>query len=170
MRRLLLLLAFALPLSAADLGSVAFPTSAKTPKAQALFERGLAALHSFWYDEAANSFRSARELEPSFAMAYWGEALAHNHPIWMEQDRDAALAVLKALPTDAGQRAVALEEAAAAPSGPPDVLKPSHELLGELLAAAGRCDEAKDAFRKSLLRTRNRRLSMNPPPCADRGQ
>ena len=102
MRRLLLLLAFASSLSAADLGSVAFPTSATNPKAQALFERGLAALHSFWYDEAAEAFRAARELEPSFAMAYWGEALTHNHPIWMEQDRDAALAILAKLPKDAG--------------------------------------------------------------------
>jgi tetratricopeptide (TPR) repeat protein len=64
------------------------------------------------------------------------------------------------------QHAVSLEETAAAPSGPPDVLKPSHELLGELLAAAGRCDEAKEAFRKSLLRTPNRRLSVQTPPCA----
>lgn len=102
MRRLLLLLALACPLSAADLGSVAFPTSAKNPEAQALFERGLAALHSFWYEEAANAFRAARDLEPSFAMAYWGEAMTHNHPIWMEQNRDAALAILKALPKNAG--------------------------------------------------------------------
>ena len=102
MRRLLLVLAFASTVSAADLGTVAFPTSAKNPQAQALFERGLAALHSFWYEEAAKAFHQARELEPTFAMAYWGEAMTYNHPIWMEQDRDAALAVLKALPKDAG--------------------------------------------------------------------
>jgi tetratricopeptide (TPR) repeat protein len=102
MRRLLLVLAFASTVSAADLGTVAFPTSAKNPRAQALFERGLAALHSFWYEEAANAFHAARELEPTFAMAYWGEAMTYNHPIWMEQDRDAALAILKALPKDAG--------------------------------------------------------------------
>ncbi|HYC91637.1 MAG TPA: tetratricopeptide repeat protein [Thermoanaerobaculia bacterium] len=104
MRRLslLLLLAAALSASAADLGSVAFPTSAKNPQAQALFERGVAALHSFWYEEAADAFRKARELEPSFAMAYWGEAMTHNHPIWMEQDRAAAREILMALPKDAG--------------------------------------------------------------------
>jgi tetratricopeptide (TPR) repeat protein len=102
MRRLLFLLAVTCSVHAADLGSVAFPTSATNPKAQALFERGVAALHSFWYEEAAGAFRAARELEPSFAMAYWGEALTHNHPIWMEQDRAAALAILKALPKDAG--------------------------------------------------------------------
>lgn len=102
MRRLLLISTFALSVSGADLGSVAFPTSATNPKAQALFERGVAALHSFWYEEAASSFRAARELEPSFAMAYWGEAMTHNHPIWMEQDRDAARGILNALPTGAG--------------------------------------------------------------------
>ncbi|HEV7242887.1 MAG TPA: hypothetical protein VGQ36_26915 [Thermoanaerobaculia bacterium] len=102
MHRLLLVLAVTLSVHAADLGSLAFPTSATNPDAQAQFERGVAALHSFWYEEAANSFRAARELEPSFAMAYWGEALTHNHPIWMEQDREAARAILKALPENAG--------------------------------------------------------------------
>jgi hypothetical protein len=103
MQRLLLLLLLAsLPARAADLGSLAFPTSAKNPEAQALFERGVAALHSFWYEEAADAFRAARALEPSFAMAYWGEAMSYNHPIWMEQDREAARAVLAKLPKDAG--------------------------------------------------------------------
>jgi len=102
MHRLLLALIVTLSVHAADLGSVAFPTSATNAEAQAQFERGVAALHSFWYEEAANSFRAARELEPAFAMAYWGEAMTHNHPIWMEQDRDAARAILKALPANAG--------------------------------------------------------------------
>lgn len=87
---------------AADLGSVAFPTSSTNAEAQAAFERGVAALHSFWYEEAAESFRKARTLDPSFAMAHWGEAMSHNHPIWMEQDRTAAREVLAALPKDAG--------------------------------------------------------------------
>jgi hypothetical protein len=45
------------------------------------------------------------------------------------------------------------------------VLKPAHELYGELLAAAGKCDEAREAYRKSLLRTPNRRLSLVTPAC-----
>lgn len=103
MRRLLLLpLLVSLSAAAGDLGSLAFPTSATNPQAQALFERGVGALHSFWYDEAARSFKAARDLEPSFAMAYWGEAMTHNHPIWMEQDREAARAVLAALPPGSG--------------------------------------------------------------------
>ncbi|MFP5288839.1 MAG: hypothetical protein ACLGI9_24090 [Thermoanaerobaculia bacterium] len=93
---LLVFLALA-PARAADLGRVDFPTSGK-PEAQAHFLRGVAALHSFWYDEAADAFRAAQKADPGFALAYWGEAMTHNHPIWSEQDRDAALAVLARAP------------------------------------------------------------------------
>lgn len=89
--------AFALIL-AAELGSVSFPTSTKNAAAQAEFERGVAALHSFWYEEAAAYFQRAQKLDPQFAMAWWGEAMTHNHPIWMEQDREAALAILARAP------------------------------------------------------------------------
>ncbi|HEX9944524.1 MAG TPA: tetratricopeptide repeat protein [Thermoanaerobaculia bacterium] len=82
--------------AASDLGKVDFPTSG-SPAAQAHFLRGVAALHSFWYDEAADAFRAAQKAEPGFAMAYWGEAMTYNHPIWSEQDRDAALAALARL-------------------------------------------------------------------------
>ena len=37
-------------------------------------------------------------------MAYWGEAQTHNHPIWMQQDRDAALAVLRQYAPTPAQR------------------------------------------------------------------
>lgn len=97
-RRLLpfLLLVSASILPAADLGQVDFPTSG-SPAAQAPFLRGVAALHSFWYDEAADAFREAQKADPGFAMAYWGEAMTYNHPIWYEQDRDAARAALARL-------------------------------------------------------------------------
>ena len=75
------------------LGKVEFPTSG-SEKAQAHFLRGLAALHSFWYEEALDEFREATKLEPDFAMGYWGEAMAHNHPLWSEQDITAAREVL----------------------------------------------------------------------------
>ena len=75
------------------LGKVEFPTSG-SEKAQAHFLRGLAALHSFWYEEALDEFREATKLEPDFAMGYWGEAMAHNHPLWSEQDISAAREVL----------------------------------------------------------------------------
>ena len=76
-----------------QLGRVEFPTSG-SERAQAHFLRGLAALHSFWYEEALEAFRESTKVEPDFAMGYWGEAMAHNHPLWSEQDIAAARQVL----------------------------------------------------------------------------
>lgn len=76
-----------------QLGRVEFSTSG-SEKAQAHFLRGLAALHSFWYEEALEAFRESTKVEPDFAMGYWGEAMAHNHPLWSEQDIAAGREVL----------------------------------------------------------------------------
>lgn len=76
-----------------ELGKVEFPTSGSA-NAQAHFLRGLAALHSFWYEEALEAFRESTRVEPDFMMGYWGEAMAHNHPLWSEQDTPAARAVI----------------------------------------------------------------------------
>ncbi len=76
-----------------QLGRVEFPTSG-SEKAQAHFLRGLAALHSFWYEEALEAFRESTKVDPDFAMGYWGEAMTHNHPLWSEQDITAARQVL----------------------------------------------------------------------------
>ena len=77
-----------------QLGKVEFQTSG-SEKAQAHFLRGLAALHSFWYEEALEAFREATRVEPDFMMGYWGEAMAHNHPLWSEQDTSTAREVIK---------------------------------------------------------------------------
>src|ERR1043165_4835054 len=74
-------------------GRVEFPTSASA-KAQAPFLRGLAALHSFWYEEALDAFRESTKIDPDFAMGYWGEAMTYNHPLWGQQDLTAARAVV----------------------------------------------------------------------------
>ncbi|MGI8917634.1 MAG: hypothetical protein ACR2H6_03450 [Pyrinomonadaceae bacterium] len=76
-----------------QLGKVEFQTSG-SPAAQAEFLRGLAALHSFWYEEALEAFRAATKTDPEFMMGYWGEAMAHNHPLWSEQDTAAARSVV----------------------------------------------------------------------------
>ncbi|HET9479502.1 MAG TPA: hypothetical protein VFO72_09160 [Pyrinomonadaceae bacterium] len=75
------------------LGRVEFPTSG-SPAAQGHFLRGLAALHSFWYEEALEAFRESTKADPDFMMGYWGEAMAHNHPLWSEQDLNAAREVI----------------------------------------------------------------------------
>ncbi|MGE5175526.1 MAG: hypothetical protein ACM3JJ_04050, partial [Hyphomicrobiales bacterium] len=93
--------------AAGGYGHVDFANSG-APAAQADFEQGMALLHDFEYDAAAAAFQRAEATDPGFAMAYWGEAMTHNHPIWMQQDRDAAMAALKKLgPTPAARRAKA---------------------------------------------------------------
>ena len=60
--------------------------------------RGVLFLHSFEYDDAIEAFRQAQKADPAFAMAYWGEALAYNQPLWFNEDvakARAALAKLK---------------------------------------------------------------------------
>ncbi len=46
------------------------------------------------------------------------------------------------------------------PPGPPPVIKPAHELLGELLLRAGRRDDAARRFAAALFRHPGRRQSV----------
>jgi len=64
-----------------SLGQVDFPTSG-SQKAQAHFLRGVAALHSFWYEEAREEFVESTRIDPDFMMGYWGEAMTYNYPLW----------------------------------------------------------------------------------------
>jgi tetratricopeptide repeat protein len=90
---LVLVLAFNIAAQESQLGRVEFPTSG-SKAAQAHFLRGLAALHSFWYEEALEAFRESTKVDPDFAMGYWGEAMTYNHPLWSEQDIATARQVL----------------------------------------------------------------------------
>ena len=76
-----------------ELGTIDFPTSG-SPEAQEHFIQGTLLLHSFEFEDAAEAFQRAQQIEPDFAMAYWGEALTHNHPLWEQQDAEAAREVL----------------------------------------------------------------------------
>jgi tetratricopeptide (TPR) repeat protein len=88
-------------------GDVSFPNSG-APAAQESFLAGLAQLHNFEYDASAELFRKAQQIDPGFALAYWGEAMTYNHPVWMQHDRDAARAVLARLaPSPEGRLAKA---------------------------------------------------------------
>jgi tetratricopeptide (TPR) repeat protein len=78
------------------LGLVEFANSGGAT-AQAPFLRGLALLHSFEYEEAAEAFREAQRADPKFAMAYWGEALTYAHLLWGEDDPAAAQRALHRL-------------------------------------------------------------------------
>jgi hypothetical protein len=59
---------------AEQLGHVAFATSCR-PDAQARFERAMALLHSFWWDEGGGAFRAVAAADSTCALAYWGLAL-----------------------------------------------------------------------------------------------
>lgn len=78
------------------LGSVSFPNSGSAG-AQASFIRGVLLLHSFEYEDAAREFSAARQADPAFALAYWGDALTRNHSLWNEQDSTAARNILAEL-------------------------------------------------------------------------
>jgi len=68
--------------------------------------RGVLLLHSFEYDDAIEAFRQAQRIDPGFAMAYWGEALSYNQPLWYNENVDKARAVLARLaPTRAARQA-----------------------------------------------------------------
>ena len=96
--------------TAGDLGKIHFPTSG-SPGAQQHFLRGALLLHSFEYDDAREAFRAAREVDPDFAMAAWGEAMTFNHPLWLRQNLEEARAALEGLaPTPEERRAKAPTE------------------------------------------------------------
>jgi predicted Zn-dependent protease len=56
-----------------QLGKVSFPTSCDA-KVQAQFDRAVAMLHSFWFQQGEKAFREILERDPSCAIANWGIA------------------------------------------------------------------------------------------------
>jgi tetratricopeptide (TPR) repeat protein len=56
------------------LGNVHFETSCK-PGAQIEFDRGVAALHSFYFGEAKRSFTASLQADPRCGISYWGLAM-----------------------------------------------------------------------------------------------
>lgn len=81
------------PKNANDLNALTIEVDG-TPEATNAFDNGLFLLHSFEYEDARESFRKAIALDSTMAMAYWGEAMTFNHPIWHQQNRDSGRASL----------------------------------------------------------------------------
>ena len=71
------------------LGKVSFPISC-APGSQSSFERGVALLHSFGYEEAEEQFTDLAKADPGCAMAHWGIAMSLFHQIW-ERPEDPTL-------------------------------------------------------------------------------
>jgi tetratricopeptide (TPR) repeat protein len=86
-----------------NVGNLSFPTSAK-PEAQRHFLRGVAILHSFGWKQAITEFQAAQKAQPDFALAYWGESLAYNHPLNSQMDFKEPRAVLARLGPDRASR------------------------------------------------------------------
>jgi tetratricopeptide (TPR) repeat protein len=86
-------------------GKVEFPISC-APAVQSEFARGVALLHSFFYEEARRVFTSVAERDPKCAMAQWGIAMTWWHPIWTPPTPDemkaGKAAIEKAMAMNAG--------------------------------------------------------------------
>src|SRR5579864_3124404 len=72
-------------LTETQLGTVHFPVSCSA-SVQKPFERGVALLHSFWYEEAEKEFLQIAKDDPRCAMAHWGVAMSLWHQLWNEPD------------------------------------------------------------------------------------
>lgn len=79
-----------------SLGTIDFEVTSN-PEAVESFEQGVLLLHSFMYSDAALAFKEAQKADPDFAMAYWGEAMTYNHPLWSEQNSEKAREALTRL-------------------------------------------------------------------------
>ncbi len=88
-----------------SLGEIQFTVSGKE-EAQPAFKKGMLLLHSFEYEDAADEFRTAITLDKDFAMAYWGEAMTHNHPLWRYQNLEKATTILNQLAPTPEEREV----------------------------------------------------------------
>jgi tetratricopeptide (TPR) repeat protein len=68
-------------------GRIRFETTC-TASVRGDFERGVAVLHSFFYDEARRVFTEVARKDPSCAIARWGIAMTWWHPIWASPTDD----------------------------------------------------------------------------------
>jgi tetratricopeptide (TPR) repeat protein len=68
-----------------QVGTVHFPVSCAAG-VQKPFERGVALLHSFWYEEAKKEFEQIAKDDPKCAMAHWGIAMSVWHQLWNQPD------------------------------------------------------------------------------------
>ena len=89
--------------SEAHLGLASMEVSGD-PDAVKFFDEGLLMLHSFEYKDAAAQFRKAQEVDPEMAMAYWGEAMTKNHPLWSANYLEEGQEILERLAPSSEER------------------------------------------------------------------
>ena len=81
-----------------QLGQVSFETSCNAG-ASASFREGLGWLHSFEYEQAAQSFAKAAAADARCAIAQWGTAMSYYHPLWVPPTAAELASGRKALAT-----------------------------------------------------------------------
>ncbi len=86
-----------------QLGKVVFNVSG-ADVAKPYFEKGLKLLHHFEYEQAIKEFQMAQLLDPACVMAFWGEAMCYNHPVWFQQDFQKGRGTLLKLAVKANDR------------------------------------------------------------------
>src|SRR5690606_23894873 len=89
------------------IGTTDLPLGTIEPLARKYFEQGLALAYGFNHAAAIRSFRLARDIDPSCALCWWGEAMANgpniNSGMDSEQNRRALAAIETAQGLVAGQ-------------------------------------------------------------------
>src|SRR5271167_3666428 len=81
-------------LSGEEVGSVHFSTScSKTVGGN--FNRAVALLHSFQYEQSRQTFLQVSVQDPQCAMAQWGIAMSHYHGLWGNGDTASGRAALQ---------------------------------------------------------------------------
>jgi hypothetical protein len=81
-------------LTEAEVGSVRFSTSC-SPSVENNFNRAVALLHSFQYEQVQQAFDGIAKQDPTCAMAQWGIAMSHFHSLWNNGDLVAGRAALQ---------------------------------------------------------------------------
>jgi tetratricopeptide (TPR) repeat protein len=74
-------------LTATQLGTVDFQVSCN-PAVRKAFDRGVALLHSFWYEEAEKDFQEIAAEDPDCGMAHWGIGMSRWHQLWNQPDAE----------------------------------------------------------------------------------
>jgi len=89
------------------IGRVSFAVSC-APQVRSQFNRAVAWLHSFEYEEAEKGFEEVAATDSRCGMAYWGVAMSNYHPLWAPPSaaelKKGAKAVEKAKSVGAGTR------------------------------------------------------------------
>ena len=146
------------------IGAARDTASTSSKQAQALYDQGLAYLHSYVWIEAARSFNAALEIDPKLALAHVGLSIAYvelSRPAEANRAIDAARAMSASLPDHDRRHVEARALQMAAENAPGDLVK--------LAAYRQALDAAIAAHAMDVEFMLQRGLAESPDP-AERGQ